>query len=115
MYAEPQKAEEALRGFVQSAMPLHRSEGGAVEALLVTLPQSPAGRILRERLGHALKGLPVTYLESEKDVSISWEVAQVPLSQVLLQVSEHEPACKDMARRILMRTDVAWQFEDGAH
>jgi hypothetical protein len=106
--AEADQATDTLRTHEQAALPAL----GAAPAwlhLVALLPKSPAGAELGERLTHVVPDVPATVLQSETDVVLCYEAAEIPLFQAALALVGSDTAeYASLAERVWTRTDVAW-------
>jgi hypothetical protein len=76
---------------------------------VVLLPKSPAGAALGERLSHVVSDVPATLLESESDVVLCYEAAEISLFHAALALVGPDSAeYASLAERVWTRTDVAW-------
>jgi serine/threonine protein kinase len=76
--------------------------------LVVALPDSSAGATLRELLAPALAELPSTVLDSEGDIVLCHEAADLPLPQMATILIGDEAPYAEAARHVLTRTDIPW-------
>src|SRR5262249_22105355 len=74
--------------------------------LVLALPSSPEGTILRQLLGPALEEVPNTFLASEGDIVLCHEVAHLPLQQVAEILLGDDAPLADAAGRVLTRNDI---------
>ena len=76
--------------------------------LVVALPNSPAGTTVRQLLEPALAEAPNTFLESEGEIVLCYEVANLPLQQTAELFIGPEGPLADAVRQMLTRNDIAW-------
>ncbi len=103
------EAARALRPHVQAAAPRLRVSESWVR-LVAALPASPGGDMVKKLLSAAQSDLPMTLLESDGDVLLVQEAANLPLRAVVESVTRGEPAYLETARRVVTRIDVPWSF-----
>jgi len=104
---EPGRAGQTLLAHVQAAAPrLPVSEGW--QRLVVAIPAGPAGETVRNLVTGALPDMPITPLQSEGDILLVQEAANLSLWQVVAELSDREPGYLETAQKVLTRTDVAW-------
>jgi serine/threonine protein kinase len=104
---EPGQAEQTFLEHVEEARPRLLAPGGWLH-LAIAAPEGPSAVKLREVATRKLADLPVTFLDSEDDVIISFEAANFPLRAVLEILTAGDPSCAEMSRRVLTRVDVDW-------
>jgi hypothetical protein len=106
---EPGQAEQALLEHVEDARPRLLGSEGWIH-LVMALPDSPDSAVLRDIATRRLTDLPVTFLDSEDDVILSFEAANLPLRSIAEALTANDPSSAEMAKKVLTRVDVAWSF-----
>lgn len=104
---DPAQALRDLLAAVASVLPKQEAPGN-YQHLVLALPSSPEGAILRELLASALEEMPHTVLTSEDDIVLCHEVAGLPLRQVAELLLGDEAALAGAACHVLTRNDVTW-------
>jgi hypothetical protein len=110
LYLESRSEAEVENGLLlqeQAARP-RLALPGSWSHLALLRPQGPAGTAL-EKVIKSVADVPVTVLESDGDVILCHEVAQVPLPETMESLIG--PDANDyaaLAQRVWSRTDVAW-------
>jgi serine/threonine protein kinase len=109
------QAQDALEAEEKAARPRLPLPPEELHLLLGT-PASPAGQKLRDMVVQAYPDRSVTVVESENDVCLCYEAAQVPLAQaVAALIGDDLAAYAPLADRVMTRTDVVWlPFTPGA-
>jgi hypothetical protein len=102
-------AEQALMEHLEDARPRLLVPAGWLH-LALALPVSPNSAALCDIVSRRLPDMPVTLLESEDDVILSYEAANLPLRSVAEAVTGNDPASAEMAKKVLTRVDVSWSF-----
>jgi hypothetical protein len=96
-----------LLAYIASVAP-NRDLPKGWQHLVVALPNSPAGTTVRQLLEPALAEAPNTVLESEGEIVLCYEVANLPLQQTAELFIGPEQSLADAARQMLTRNDIAW-------
>jgi hypothetical protein len=78
--------------------------------LVMALPDSPDSAVLRDIATRRLTDLPVTFLDSEDDVILSFEAANLPLRSIAEALTANDPSSAEMAKKVMTRVDVSWTF-----
>jgi len=104
---ETDHALRDLLAYVASVAP-DRNLPKGWEHLVVALPSGPAGTTIRQLLEPALAEAPNTFLDSEGEIVLCQEVANLPLQQTAEVFIGPEGTFTDAARQILTRNDIAW-------
>jgi len=79
------------------------------ESLIVGLPDSPAGRSLRESLAKSASDLPISDIVSiPDDVVLCLEIENQCFSSVLAKLTKEQPWLTELAPKLVSRQDVAW-------
>jgi len=102
-------AEQALMEHLEDARPRLDVPGGWLH-LALALPVSPDSTTLFQIVTRRVADLPVTILESEDDVILSFEAANLPLRSLVDGLTGDDPSSAEMAKKVLTRVDVAWSF-----
>jgi len=76
--------------------------------LLLALPSSQAGNLLRERACKAAASVPTMIVESVSDILVCQELAAVSPTEALPGSADNSVAWAPLAARVSTRCDVAW-------
>ena len=76
--------------------------------LLLALPSSQAGNLLRERACKAAASIPTMIVESAGDILVCQELAGVSPTEALPGSADNGAAWAPLAARVSTRSDVAW-------
>ena len=104
---EREQTLQQLLAYVASVLP-HPEVPKGWQHLVVALPDSAAGAALRELLVPALAELPNTVVDSEGDIVLCHEAADLPLEQMAAILVGDEVPYADAAHHVLTRTDIPW-------
>jgi eukaryotic-like serine/threonine-protein kinase len=103
----PNLVEDALNKYITLAQPKPCTSGGW-KHLLLTLPDSPAGKELHEMINACVPDVPTTLLYSEEDLLLCFEVADLPIDEIMEALTGQEPHYARLAQRVLTRIDIPW-------
>jgi serine/threonine protein kinase len=103
------QAELSLLEHVENARPRLFGPGGWLH-LVMALPNNPDSAVLREIVTRRLAELPLTILDSEDDVILSFEAANLPVRSLMEALTVNDPSAAEMAKKVLTRVDVSWTF-----
>jgi hypothetical protein len=106
-HREPDQGKQELLDSAASVAPnLDVAEGWQHRVL--ALPDSPAGATVRSMMSPALVDVPSTVLDSEGDIVICHEIANLPIPQMAAILVGDDGAYADAAPQVMTRVDVAW-------
>jgi hypothetical protein len=108
---EPDHVLRDLLAYIASVSP-NRDLPKGWQHLVVALPNSPAGTTVRQLLEPALAEVPNSFLESEGEIVLCHEVANLPLQETAELLIGSDLPLADAARQMLTRNDVAWSALD---
>jgi hypothetical protein len=103
--AEPQRTAEQLQACLQEAAPRLSACGGA-RRLLAVCPEDAADATLREIA--ALEQNPSVLPDADGDLTMCFEMEQLPITQVAAALIDYRPELAEIASRVHTRTDVRW-------
>jgi hypothetical protein len=86
----------------------HKQVPRGWQHLLLALPNSPEGARLRQLLGPVLADVPNTVLDSDDDIVLCHEAAQLPLQQMAEILLGDAAIPTDAASHVLTRHDIVW-------
>ena len=104
---DPDHALRDLLARIGSVAP-HKQVPRGWQHLLLALPNSPEGARLRELLGPVLADVPHTVLDSDGDIVLCHEAADLPLPQMAEILLGDAALPTDAACHVLTRHDIAW-------
>src|SRR5262249_12574066 len=100
-------AWQALTAHLEAALPPAVTAVNP-KTLILTLPHSSAGEVLRIRAQQAGSQVALAVLDSPSDVLICYEVAGISLQEALGSILKTEPAYAALAAKVWTRVDVSW-------
>jgi serine/threonine protein kinase len=106
-----EKARPLLLNHLDSARLRLRAVGGR-EHLVAALPEGESGNILREMITSTLRDIPITVVQTEEEVILSYESADCPLQEAVKRMLGHVAIPPELVRGMLTRQDVAWTFPE---
>jgi serine/threonine protein kinase len=104
---DPNEALRDLLAYIVSISP-NLEVAKSSQHLVLALPDSPAGAILRPLLDSALADVAHTILNSERDMVLCHEVAHLPFGQLAQILIGEEVRLADTACHVLTRNDIPW-------
>ncbi|HEV3236445.1 MAG TPA: hypothetical protein VGZ25_05625, partial [Gemmataceae bacterium] len=100
-------AEDALNKYITLAQPKPFTSGGW-KHLLLTVPDSPPGKELQDMINACVPEVPTTVLNSEDDLLICFEAANLPVDEIMDALTGQEAHYARLAQRVLTRIDIPW-------
>jgi hypothetical protein len=107
----PTQALPILLAHVEAARPRLRAPG-AVEHLIIALPEGPAGATLGRMITNALPDVEATMIPTQEEVVLCNETALCPLRDMIRGLVGPVEVPLDLLQRVMTRTDVPWKLGD---
>jgi hypothetical protein len=110
LYQRNGSVEGAMRELIESGKStLLGQPSNEVERLIVGLPDSPAGRSLRESLAKSASDFSIAdFVSIPDDVVLYLDIENLCLSSVLARLTAEQPWLTQLAHKLVSRIDVAW-------